>query len=274
MGESSKRTPYTILETDAGALDWAPVWLFAPNLRSVHGFSTRLGGESRGEFAGLNLSLRVGDDEAAVLENRRVALSALGLEPGRVARLRQVHSARVVRAVPGEAGEGDGLVSGEPGLALAIETADCYPVLLEDAQAGVVGAAHAGWRGTAAGVVASTLREMVALGADPSRVRAAVGPGICGECYEVGPEVREVFEAAGFPSSVWLPSQKVDSGPGTRWRVDLGRANAWLLASVGVPEANIWRSGACNSGPDFFSFRRDGGRTGRMWAVIASGGPT
>ena len=240
------------------------VWLTAPNLSSRHGFSTREGGVSTGPFSGLNLSENVGDDTAAVLENRRVALEALGVP--RVARLRQVHSADVVRAAPGEVLTGDALVTGEAGVGLVIETADCYPVLLEDAEAGVIGAAHAGWRGTVAGVVGNALGAMVALGARPERVRAAIGPGICGERYAVGAEVLDAFRDAGFPDAVRLDPPAEGGAAG---RVDLGLANAWLLERAGVPRASIWRAGACSTDARFFSYRRDAGRTGRMWAVIA-----
>jgi YfiH family protein len=276
------------------------MWLKAPNLRSVHGFSTRLGGHlggfSQGPYNGLNLSSSVGDDPQAVQGNRQQALEALGVSQVRLARLRQVHSNHVVVANPDTLPEADALVSREVGLALVIETADCYPVLMEDAQAGVIGAAHAGWRGTVAGVVLNTLRAMLELGARLERVQVAIGPGISRACYQIGAEVRERFMDAGFPHTVLTPralaktlvgagvslsaaqsSQETESktalslnlASDSGWYLDLGQANAWLLETAGVPRDAIWQAGLCSTDQRFFSYRRDQGRTGRMWAIIA-----
>ena len=276
-------------------------------MQFTHGFSSRQGGVSQGAYAGLNLSGNVGDRAASVEENRSLVLEALGLSETRVARLRQVHSNTVVNAQPDVLVEADGLVTREPNLALVIETADCYPVLLEDAEAGVIGAVHAGWRGTVSGVALNTLRAMLELGARADRVRVAIGPGISGARYEVGAEVRGRFLDAGFPHSIWSESRipelagattpgvagattpgvaganasqgailsnvpinrEMTSETGLSWRLDLGLANAWLLEAAGIPHEAIWRSGLCSSDERFFSHRRDHGQTGRMWAVIA-----
>jgi polyphenol oxidase len=239
------------------------MWLFAPNLSSIHGFSTRKGGSSSGDYAGLNLSERVGDDPNQVLENRETALNALGLKPGQVARLRQIHSSIVVNAVPGMVLEGDALVTNQENVALVIETADCYPVLLEDSVNGVIGAAHCGWRGTAGKILEHTLTKMLELGASLEHVRAAIGPGICHNHYSVGLEVREQFSNAGFPQTI-LEAQD------TLWKLDLSAANAWLLEACGISQDRIWRSKACSTDPEFFSYRRDAGKTGRMWSIIAN----
>jgi len=235
------------------------MWLFAPHLQSRHGFSTRHGGVSSAPFDALNLDDRE-DDASRVRENRARALGALGLRAERVARLTQVHGTDVLRARAGVQ-EGDALVSNEPGLALVIGTADCYPVLLEDTEAGVVGAAHAGWRGTVGRIAARTVEAMVGLGARADRVRAAVGPGICGERYPVGAEVARAFEEAGLGAAV-----TVREG---RTHVDLLTANRMVLREAGVDGERVWVSGRCSTEADFFSFRRDSGRTGRMWSVIA-----
>lgn len=237
------------------------MWLSSPLLRARHGFSLRDGGFSSAPFDSLNFDDRE-DDPAVVAENRRVALAALGLNAERVARLNQVHGAEVRRARPGVQ-TGDALVTDAPGLALAIGTADCYPILLEDAEAGVVGAAHAGWRGTVARIAARTLDAMAELGARPERVVAAIGPGICGERYAVGPEVARAFEAEGLGEAL------LDGGGETR--LDLLVANRRVLADAGVAPERVWAAGRCSTEPDFFSFRRDAGRTGRMWAVVARG---
>jgi polyphenol oxidase len=186
--------------------------------------------------------------------------------PKRTMLVKQIHSGDVLRIIPEmleDSGkpEADAMVSSDS-LALAIETADCYPILLEDRTAGVIGAAHAGWRGTVAGIARNTLEAMIELGADPARVRAAVGPGICAQKYEVSPDLRDRFLEAKFPEHIW-------SQVNQNWHVDLAEANRWLLEHSGVPRDSIWVSGACSTEDQFFSYRRDAGVTGRMWAVIA-----
>jgi polyphenol oxidase len=247
--------------------------LLAANLRARHGFSSRVGGVSQGAFAGLNLSGRLGDQPALVAENRRRLLASLKLT-GQLRLLTQVHGQQVivanpanptaVAAVPPEA---DALVTASPGLVLAIETADCYPLLLEDASAGVVGAAHAGWRGTLGQIAAATVAAMVGLGARAEGIQVAIGPGICAANYPVGAAVQQQFLAAGFPAGLFQASlfpALGTNGP----HLDLAAANAWVLQQAGVPAANIWQAGRCSTEADFFSYRRDGGQTGRMWAVI------
>jgi polyphenol oxidase len=233
------------------------MWLTAPNLESTHGFSTR---------NSQNLSIRVGEDLKTVLENRKRALEALKLVPKSTILVKQIHSGDVLRVTLDmleDSGnlEADAMVSSDS-LTLAIETADCYPILLEDRTAGVIGAAHAGWRGTVAGIARNTLEAMIKLGADPTRVRAAVGPGICAQNYEVSPDLRDRFLEANFPEHIW-------SQVGEKWHVDLSEANRWLLEHSGVPRESIWVSGTCSTEDQFFSYRRDAGVTGRMWAVIA-----
>jgi polyphenol oxidase len=239
------------------------MWLFAPNLKSNHGFSTRTEGSSLGEYKGLNLSERVGDDQNHVLENRQQALSALGLKPESLARLNQIHSSQVVQAIPGVVTEGDALVTSQTNIALVIETADCYPVLLEDRVAGVIGAAHCGWRGSVGKILENTLEQMLRLGANLEHVHAAIGPGICLNHYAVGLEVKDQFLSAGFPISILEPSDQL-------WKLNLSAANAWLLENCGVPKNQIWQSSACSTDPEFFSYRRDAGKTGRMWSILAN----
>ena len=157
-----------------------------------HGFFGRRGGSSTGDFASLNASDTVGDRPASVERNREQMLLTLGLSPEGLARVKQVHSARVVvltdPAAIGELPEADALVTDIRGAALGITTADCTPILLADAEAGVIGAAHAGWRGAVTGIAEATVNAMVSLGADPERIVAAIGPTISEPNYEVGPE--------------------------------------------------------------------------------------
>ncbi len=152
-----------------------------------HAFLGRRGGISTGIYAGLNAGLGSRDDPAAVAENRRRAADAV-LPGATLVTLHQVHSALAVEAVPGPDADrphADALVTATPGLLLGILTADCVPVLLADRAAGVVGAAHAGWKGALGGVIAATVAAMAGLGADPRRISAAIGPCIGRASYEV-----------------------------------------------------------------------------------------
>ncbi|HEX4199498.1 MAG TPA: polyphenol oxidase family protein [Caulobacteraceae bacterium] len=163
-----------------------------------HGFFTRRGGVSQGLYASLNLGAGSNDDPASVAENRRRAAAWLGLEPDRLLTAYQVHSATALTTdAPWKEGgpEGDAIVTATPGLACGSLAADCAPVLIADAEAGVVAAAHAGWKGALGGVVASAVAAMTALGARPARMVAAVGPCIGPDSYEVGLDFLERFAA-------------------------------------------------------------------------------
>lgn len=160
--------------------------------RIVHGFFGREGGWSDGEFASNNMSVAVGDLPHTVNRNRNGAVAALGRTLPQLFLLKQVHSTRVETVTgPNTADtpiEADAMVTNHHGVLLGILTADCSPVLLADSEAGVVGAAHAGWKGAAGGIVGRTVAAMIALGATPANIRAAIGPTISGPNYEVGPE--------------------------------------------------------------------------------------
>jgi hypothetical protein len=161
--------------------------------RLHHGFYGREGGRSMGELASNNMSIGVGDNPDLVVSNRSSAAYALGGHGIRdLVVFRQVHSTRVVtlteRPDPAVAIEADAMVTNRPDLLLGVLTADCSPVLFADPDAGIVGAAHAGWKGAVGGIVPATLRAMIALGADPARIRAAIGPTISGANYEIGPD--------------------------------------------------------------------------------------
>ncbi len=233
-----------------------PAWRHAtPGLA----FSTRRGGVSAPPFDTLNLGRSTADDAAAVAENRRRLLDALAIEPASLVTAGQVHGTEVaeVRDAGHRAGV-DALVTRTPGLALAVTTADCMPLLY--VAPGAVGAAHAGWRGTAGGMPRIALAAVCRVGdVAPERVRVHLGPCIRVCCYEVGPEV-----AHQFPAEVRQPS-------GDRWRLDLPAAARLQLVEAGVPEDCIEDVGACTScQPEwYFSHRRDAGRTGRHWALAA-----
>lgn len=217
-----------------------------------HGFLGRRGGVSRGVVAGLNVGLGADDDPAAVAENRRRAVAAV--RPGAtLVTLYQVHSPDVVTvAAPWSGAErprADAMVTDRPGLLLGILTADCAPVLFADRQAGVIGAAHAGWRGAHGGVLESTVAAMAALGADPARIVAAIGPAIAQASYEVDAPFRERFDpdrdAAFF----------VPGAPG-RWQFDLAGYAARRLAACGVATVEALPLDTYALAERYFSFRR------------------
>lgn len=246
--------------------------MVTPMLRSAlldrhgfaHGFSTRVGGVSEGPYASLNLGRTVGDEPAAVAENVRRFLAALGADEARFYEVSQVHGRAVVVVAAGEdvarvrEREADALVARAPSAAVAVRTADCVPILLADPETGAVAAVHAGWRGVVARVLDAAID---ALGAPPSRVVAAIGPHI--RAFEVSDEVaRAIAEVA--------HDAPVVEARTPRPHVDLAAAVRAQLRHRGLPEDAIDDVGGCTlTEPDrFFSHRRDEGRTGRHLSAI------
>ncbi len=232
------------------------MWIKAPNINCTHGFSTREGGISSDPYRGLNLGGSQDDPENIEL-NRKAALAELGLKPNDLCNLKQVHGFDVKIAQIGQQ-EGDALVTSEPGLILAVSVADCYPILFFDEENVVIGAAHAGWRGTVGRVVERTLDEMIKLGADVENIKVAIGQGICKHHFEVGPEVTEEFRMEGFPEQFLVDG-----------KIDLPGCNRYILLENGIHKQNIWTMNRCTFEPDFYSYRRDQGKTGRMWGLIS-----
>lgn len=232
------------------------MWLKAPNISCVHGFSTREGGISKTPFDSLNLGGSE-DGPSNILENRRAALANLNLSIDNLSYLKQIHSSKVCIAKIGQQ-EGDALVTDQKNLVLAVSIADCYPLLFHDKINNVIGAAHAGWRGTVNYIAQNTINEMLKLGAEEKNIQVAIGQGICQNNFEVGNEVIEQFTNAGFPSSCWKEN-----------KIDLIACNKFVLLQSKIPEQNIWTMNRCTFESDFFSYRQDKGTTGRMWAVIA-----
>ncbi len=221
-----------------------------------HGFFTREGGVSEGFFASLNCGLGSGDDAARVAQNRGRAMAALGLEAERLATCYQVHSPSVVvvdAAWPSaRRPRADAMVTRRSGIALGILTADCAPVLFADAEAGVIGAAHAGWRGALSGVLEATLTAMIGLGAAPQRVNAGIGPCIAQSSYEVGPEFPSPFLAADpVGADFFRPAPRAG-----RFLFDLAGYVAHRLARLGLGRIELSGGDTAAEADRFFSYRR------------------
>jgi YfiH family protein len=254
------------------------LWFAAAHLERHgvrHGFTTRAGGASRGAFASLNFSSREGDVPARVLENWGRLETAAALPVGGWALLSQVHGARVERVAAGGSPchhrrnhpEADGLATAANGVALGVLTADCLPVILAIPGGGAVAIAHAGWRGTLAGVVLQTVHELcAAAGAEPHEILAAIGPSIGRCCLQVGREVHEAFHERWGAAHSRRILEKSDP-----WRLDLQTANLLQLREAGVRSSNVAFVQLCTCCRKdlFFSYRRDG-RTGRMLNFVAA----
>ncbi|MFP4327425.1 MAG: peptidoglycan editing factor PgeF [Paracoccaceae bacterium] len=218
-----------------------------------HGFFTRRGGASSGVFAGLNCGPGSSDQSEMVRINRGRAADALGLGAEALVSVHQVHSAEVV-TLDGPLADrprADALVTDRPGLALAVLTADCQPVLFADHAAGVIGAAHAGWRGALDGVLEATLDAMEALGARRADTVAVIGPTISQRAYEVGPEFLEDFLADDPRNARFFAG-----GDGDRAHFDLPAFGLARLRAAGVGQAEWTRHCTYSDPARFYSFRR------------------
>ena len=218
-----------------------------------HGFFTRKGGASSGIFAGLNCGTGSSDITEVVAINRARAAEALGVDPANLVTVNQVHSADVVvvTAPLADRPRADAMVTATPGLALAVLTADCQPVLFADPQAQVIGAAHAGWRGARDGVLEATVEAMEALGARRNRIRAVIGPTISQRAYEVGPEFVE-----GFIDDDRDNARFFANGAGDRALFDLPAFGLHRLRSLGLAEAEWTRHCTYSDAERFYSYRR------------------
>jgi hypothetical protein len=219
---------------------------------------------SQPPYESLNLGLHVGDDHDAVVANRRLAAGAFGVELSDLVFARQVHGAGVASVGGDDGGRGatsdddavaeaDVLVTDTPGVTLLIMVADCVPMALVDPVARVLAAVHAGWRGTAAGVVGAALDAMAERGARRERIRACVGPAVAPERYQVTDEIRDGLAAAVGPEELDEGVARPD-GPG-HWLVDLVAANRQQLGVGGVEPAHIIECGVRTDDERFFSDR-------------------
>ncbi len=240
---------------------------------AVHCFSTRFGGVSEGALASLNLGVHRGDRPANVWENYRRLGAAVGFNAKNTVFTKQVHSDIVQRVGRQDCGRGlvypvkearDGLVTDEPGVALTIFSADCTPVLLFDPVARAIGAAHAGWRGTAAGIAARTVEAMRReFGCHPENLRAAIGPCISQCCFETDSDVPEAMLAA-----LGAEAQSAIRPAGEKYYVDLKQLNALWLRRAGVTEIDISCDCTACQPQRFWSHRRVGNQRGSLAAVI------
>ncbi len=222
--------------------------------RLSHGFFTREGGVSVGHYASLNTGYGSGDDLSCVGENRRRIAASLGAQTSDVVTCHQIHSgvAHIISELPQDKLEGDALVTNRPGIAIGVLTADCVPVLFADVEAGVIGAAHAGWRGAEKGILQATIVAMESLGAMRATIVAAIGPCIAQASYEVGSDVYQAFTSTQPDFKQFFKS----GSDGAHFWFDVGGAAEHILRLSGV--ANIARLGYDTYAEEkrFFSFRR------------------
>lgn len=251
-------------------------YLISEAITCPHGFTTRLGGVSRGYLASLNLGIHRGDEPENVLKNYEILGNALGFDVRKLVLSHQSHTdtVRVVTAEDAGAGlfgpeleECDALITDTPGLALVVFTADCTPILLHDPVTGAVGAVHAGWRGTAAAIAGKAVAAMAEqFGARPENIRAAIGPNIGDCCFQTDADVpAAMVQAFGTAAEPWIRAT------GEKFYVNLKEINALVLRRAGVDRIEI--SAHCTAcQPDrFWSHRITRGERGSQGAIIVCG---
>ena len=236
-----------------------------------HGFFTRRGGASSGVFEGLNCGYGSSDQHEIVSINRQRVAESLDLENAALCGVHQIHSADVVSlsSRTNELHRADALVTRAKGIGLSILTADCQPVLFADADNGVIGAAHAGWKGALAGVLDATVDAMVGIGAQRDRIRAVVGPSISQRAYEVGPEFFDLFVSEDDDNARFFAQGEAD-----RMLFDLPAYGLHRLRNAGVGSASWTRHCTYSDATRFFSYRRathnKDADYGRLISVIRS----
>jgi polyphenol oxidase len=221
-----------------------------------HGFFTREGGHSQGLYASLNCGLGSGDDLVTVRRNRQAVAAALGAEPEKLLSVFQLHSNTVIQAnEPWDENarpKGDAIVTRRPGIAVAILTADCAPVLMADTTVGIVAAAHAGWKGAIGRVLESTIDEMERLGGHRRHIVAAIGPTISQRAYEVGEDFRDRFLTSEPGNARFF----VDSDRPLHYRFDLPAYAAFRLEALGLQQVEVIEACTYTEEQRFFSYRR------------------
>lgn len=256
-----------------GALEY----LTADNIAVPHGFSTRLGGVSRGHLASLNLGMKRGDDPENVAQNYRILTDAIGCSPDNLVLTHQTHSDIILPATRTDTikylgdrcwPECDARITNEPGLALVVFTADCTPVLLHDPVTGAVGAIHAGWRGTAQNIVGKAVRAMAdTYGCQPENICAAIGPNIAQCCFETDADVPQAMLET-YGNAVESHIRPASS----KYYVNLKEINALALRQAGVTNIRISRLCTCCESDRFWSHRAHGSARGSQAAIIVCKG--
>lgn len=250
------------------------MYMTAPNIRAVHAYTTRLGGVSRGIYESMNLGMSLGDDPENVKANYGLFCRALGIKEDDIVCSKQVHGAHVrvvTKADRGglyisEACEADALITGDSGVALIVYTGDCAPVLLHDPVRNVVGAVHAGWRGTAADIAGNAVKRMTdEFGSVPANIRAAIGPCISGCCFETGQDV-----VCALRLSLGDAADGLFAKCGSKYMVDLKEANRRMLVRAGLRDITV--SDECTSclNEKYWSHRRTNGLRGSHAALIVA----
>ncbi len=242
----------------------------------IHGFSTRLGGVSRGIYSSMNLSFTRGDEEEAVKENYRRIAQAIGFRTDDIVTSDQTHTANVRKVTEADRGKGitvprdyqdvDGMVTNVPGLVLTTFYADCVPLYFADPVKRVIGLSHSGWRGTVAKIGKVTVEKMKEeYGCHPEDILAAIGPSICQDCYEVSEDVIEEFKTAFAGEYQERLYYKKKNG---KYQLNLWETNRLIFLEAGIPEANISMPGICTCcNPEFlFSHRASHGKRGNLAA--------
>lgn len=251
-------------------------YLVAEGIEAPHAFTTRFGGVSTGEFAAMNIGLRPGEKRENVEKNLQILADALDFDPEKLICTRQIHS-DIVRAVTAadylgldhhDYPECDALITATPGVALRIFTADCTPILLHDPETGAVGAAHAGWRGTAADIAGKTVRAMEEhFGAKPENIRAAIGPNIGQCCFQTDADVPNAMVAAlGDVAKKYIRTEN------EKYYVNLKAINGEFLRRAGVAHIEISDDCTKCQHTRFFSHRVTGGKRGSQGAIIVCKG--
>lgn len=248
--------------------------------KDARAFST-MRGEGSGNYGGFNITHYCGDEEAHVKKCRAELCNMLGITDERLVLPRQTHGCNILSIgrdfmeLGKEAQQKalysvDALITALPGVCIGVSTADCIPVLLHDSTRGVSAAVHAGWRGTVAGIAGRCVGQMCQKhGCNPADIKAVIAPGISLAAFEVGDEVYNAFEEAGFPMKL-IAKRFPAAGGGTKWHIDLWEANRLQLTDAGISSNCIHTAGVCTlqSHMDFFSARRLGINSGRIFNGI------
>ena len=244
-----------------------------------HGFSTRLGGVSSGQFASMNLSFKQGDDPEKVLENFRIMADTLGFDLEKAVMSDQTHTTNVRLMTAEDMGKGilkkktyqdvDGMITNVPGLVLVTSYADCVPLFFVDPVHKAIGLSHSGWRGTVGRMGEVTVKAMTrAFGSRPEDLIAAVGPSICKECYEISEDVADAFKAA-FSAEVC--GKILTEKGGGKFQLDLWEANRQILLSAGILPDHIAVTDICTRCHSdlLWSHRATGGKRGGLAAFLS-----